>query len=301
MTAISMTANGVYEASPTKHGRATKAEMQARRAALYRITREHRPATVRQVFYLATIEGLIAKTEAGYNKAQRTLADMRRAGELPYGWLADNTRWQRKPRTYDSVADAVEATAAHYRRALWSNADTYTEIWIEKDALAGAVLPVTSSYDVPLMVARGYASLSFLHSAAEHIRGLSVPVHLFHLGDFDPSGQDAAAKIEATLREMAPMADIRFQRLAVTPAQIEEWSLPSRPTKTTDSRAKSWTGGESVELDAIPPGQLRKLVETAIVDLVEPRQLEVLMAAEESERDYLASLAATVRENGVAA
>jgi len=24
---------------------------------------------------------------------------MRRAGKLPYAWLADNTRWQRKPDT----------------------------------------------------------------------------------------------------------------------------------------------------------------------------------------------------------
>jgi hypothetical protein len=35
---------------------------------------------------------------------------MRRAGELPYGWLADNTRWQRKPRTFTSVEQALEDT-----------------------------------------------------------------------------------------------------------------------------------------------------------------------------------------------
>jgi hypothetical protein len=32
-------------------------------------------------------------------------------------------------------------------------------------------------YDVPLMVARGYASLSFLHSAAETIKDLDVPIN----------------------------------------------------------------------------------------------------------------------------
>ena len=53
--------------------------------------------------------------------------------------------------------------------ALWNEADSYVEIWLEKDALAGVVYPVTSMYDVPLMVARGYASLSFLYLSLIHI------------------------------------------------------------------------------------------------------------------------------------
>ena len=129
---------------------------------------------------------------------------MRKAGELPYDWLADNTRSQRKLRTYDGIEDALESTARFYRKDLWSTADRYVEIWLEKDALAGVVLPVTSTYDVPLMVARGYASLSFLHTAAEYIDSLDIPAHIYHLGDFDPSGVNAGEKIEQTLREMAP-------------------------------------------------------------------------------------------------
>src|SRR5262249_53563206 len=116
--------------------------------------------TVRQVFYQATIHGLVEKAESGYGKVQTDLTLMRRAGELPYAYLADNTRWQRKPRSYNSVKDALRETAQFYRKALWTDADSYVEIWLEKDALAGVVLPVTAMYDVPLMVARGYASLS---------------------------------------------------------------------------------------------------------------------------------------------
>ena len=107
-------------------------------------------------------------------------------------------------------------------------------------------------YDVPLMVARGYASLSFLHSAAEYIGDLDVPAYIYHFGDFDPSGVNAGEKIEQTLREMAPDAEIHFERIAVTPDQIAQWDLPTRPTKTTDSRSKGF-GDISVELDAIPP------------------------------------------------
>jgi hypothetical protein len=108
---------------------------------------------------------------------------MRRSGQLPYDWLADNTRWQRRPTTYGSVAQALIETAKFYRKWLWRDAGCYVEVWLEKDALAGVVDPVTDQFDVGLMVARGYASLSFLHTAADYIGKLDVPTYIYHLGD----------------------------------------------------------------------------------------------------------------------
>ena len=209
------------------------------------------PCTVRQVFYQATVRGLVDKTELGYAKVQRALADLRRSGELPWGAIADNTRWMRKPRTWDSLEEAVEHTARTYRRALWANAGAYVEIWLEKDALAGVLYPVTERYDVPLMVSRGYASLTFLYESARYIDGLDVPAHLYHFGDHDPSGHEQRPRSRRRCATMAPGAEIHFERVAVTPDQILAWDLPTRPTKATDSRAKRWTGGDSVELDAI--------------------------------------------------
>jgi hypothetical protein len=217
-----------YGASPIKRSRATKAEVEGRRSALLEIISAGKPMTVRQVFYRATVADLVEKTEAGYTKVQTDLVHMRRAGTLPYSWLADSTRWQRKARAFNNIGEALKDTARLYRKALWADVDAYVEIWLEKDALAGVVWPVVAMYDVPLMVARGYASLSFLHSAAEHINTLKVPTFIYHLGDFDPSGVNAGEKIESTLREMAPDADISFERIAVTPEQITGWSLPSR-------------------------------------------------------------------------
>src|SRR5438045_3159385 len=252
-------------ASPIKRHRATKAEVERRRERLNEIVSAMKPITVRQVFYQATVRGIVEKSEAGYAKVQTDLVLMRRAGEMPFDWLADNTRWQRKPRTFDSIEQALQDTARLYRKALWADVNAYVEVWLEKDALAGVVYPITSMFDVPLMVARGYASLSFLHSAAEYINALQVPVYIYHLGDFDPSGVNAGEKIEETLRELAPDADICFERLAVTQSQIRVWDLPTRPTKTSDSRAKGF-GDVSVELDAIEPAKLRSLVEMVIED-----------------------------------
>jgi hypothetical protein len=204
--------------------------------------------TVRQVFYQATVRGLVEKAESGYTKVQTDLTVMRRAGDLPYDWLADNTRWQRKPRTFDSVEQALRDTARFYRKSLWTDADCYAEIWLEKDALSGVIYPVTSLYDVPLMVARGYASLSFLYDAADAINDLVVPAYIYHCRDYDPSGVNAAEKIEETLRELAPDAEIYFERIAVTEQQIADWDLPTRPTKASDTRAKAFGSALSVEL-----------------------------------------------------
>jgi hypothetical protein len=252
------------------------------------------PMTVRQVFYQATVKGIVEKSEAGYAKVQTALVHMRRRGEMPYGWLADNTRWQRKPRTYSDIQAALDDTARYYRKSLWQSAGSYVEIWLEKDALAGVVGPVTNEYDVPLMVARGYASLSFLHSAAEYINRLIVPTYIYHLGDFDPSGVNAGEKIEQTLRELAPLADIHFQRIGVTPLQIEEWSLPTRPTKASDSRSRGF-GDISVELDAIDPGALRNLVRCFIERHLPQQQMKILKIAEESERALLTSIVDQLR------
>jgi hypothetical protein len=283
----------LYQASHIKRHRSTRAEIEHRREALRAIVSEMRPMTVRQVFYQASVRGIVEKSEAGYNKVQTDLVLMRRAGELPYGWIADNTRWQRRPRTFDSVEQALQETARLYRKALWADADCYVEVWLEKDALAGVVYPVTDSFDVSLMVARGYASLSFLHGAAEYIAELEVPVYIYHLGDFDPSGVNAGEKIEETLRELAPDAEIHFDRLAVTPTQIEAWRLPTRPTKTSDSRSKGF-GEISVELDAIEPGLLRTIVNTAVERHLPADQFKVLKAAEESERALIRQLVAGI-------
>ena len=174
--------------------------------------------TVRQVFYQATVAGIVEKSEAGYNKVQTDLVQMRKAGSLPYSLArrqhplaaqaatpsTASSRPCRTPRGSIASRSGPTPTATSrsgWRRTPWPASST----------------PSPTMYDVPLMVARGYASLSFLHSAAEYISDLDVPTYIYHLGDFDPSGVNAGEKIEQTLRELAPDAEIHFERVAVTP------------------------------------------------------------------------------------
>jgi len=131
--------NAVYQASHIKRSRATRGQVEDRRVALLDIIAAMRPMTVRQVFYQATVKGIVEKSEAGYSKVQTDLVAMRRAGQLPYAWLADNTRWQRKPVTFGSIQEALQDTARFYRKSLWRNAGRYVEVWLEKDALVPTI------------------------------------------------------------------------------------------------------------------------------------------------------------------
>jgi len=246
--------------------------------------------TVRQVFYQLVSRGVIAKTEGEHRQTVvRLLTAMRRAGEMPFGWIGDNTRWMRKPRTYSSMQDMLALTAQTYRRALWDNQNAYVEIWLEKDALAGVVYQETDPWDVPLMVTRGYPSLSYLYEAAEAIGECGKPAYLYYFGDWDPSGVDITRSVERGIREFAPNAQIVFERIAITPQQIGELRLPTRPTKNTDSRSKNFSG-ESVEVDAIPPAVLRGLVKECIEKHIDRRALARTRKIEAAERETLATI-----------
>lgn len=272
----------------TARRRRTKAAMADLRTALIDIVLEGAPMTVRQVYYQAVTRGLIEKTEQQYKAICRLLVQLRRDGRIAYDDIADNTRWMRKPRTYGSVEDALAETARLYRRQVWADLDWRVEVWLEKEALAGVLVDVTAQWDVPLMVTRGYPSLSFLHGAGEGIQASGFDTYIYYFGDHDPSGVDIARHVEEELSEFAGNVPVIFERVAVTRAQIEELDLPTRPTKKSDSRAKGWDGG-SVEVDAIHPSQLRALAATCIEQHIPEGHMDVLLAAEASEREALKS------------
>jgi hypothetical protein len=163
----------------------------------------------------------------------------------------------------------------------------------EKDAISGVVYPVTAEFDVELCITRGYSSETFTHSIAETVRrndSNAKTTFVYQLGDHDPSGVDAWRSFEQRVREFAPLADVRFERLAVTPQQIDLLQLPTRPTKGSDSRTAGFIG-ESVEVDAIPASTLRGIVRVAIEQHINIEDLRLHRVAEASEKAGLRALA----------
>nr|WP_292426284.1 hypothetical protein [Methanoregula sp.] len=172
------------------------------------------PMTVRQVFYQLETRGFVPKTENGYRQTAKHLLKMRKIEVIPYHFITDNTRWIRRPRTYQDLDDFLAISKETYRRSVWVMQPVYVEIWIEKEALIGVIIDTTSSYDVPLVPCKGYPSETLLYEAAEEIQQQHKPAFIYYFGDYDPTGQDIPRHIEKTLRSFG--ADFTFKVVAVT-------------------------------------------------------------------------------------
>lgn len=249
----------------------------------------HRPMTVRQMFYRIASFGRVPKTEAGYRKVQRILLKMRRDGIIPYEDIIDHGRTVRRPPTWESLGEVLRAVGRDFRRDLWANQLQYVLVWIEKNALAGVIEPVTSTYDVPLYVGVGYASESYVWQAAQTLKAIEKPITLYYFGDYDASGKDAARDVREKLEGFG--VELDFVEAAVTKEQIEKYDLPTRPAKKTDARAKGW-GDVAVELDAIEPNDLRALVEKCIQRHMNTWVLEEDLKAQDADRAKARELAA---------
>lgn len=223
--------------------------------------------TVRQIFYAATVAGLVPKDEGGYSAVQEQLVSLRREGLIDYDRIVDNTRRVIQREGYESPSQYLAAVSGGYRADYWLMQPQMVSVFLEKDALSELVSEVTLRYQVPLYVARGYTSVTFIRDAAEALPR-DKPSTVLLLGDCDPSGKDAQRDVVEKYRHHRPDADVKFVHVALTQTQMARWGVPTRPTKQSDTRAGKWTG-ESAELDAVDPDFLQARLEDAIVKRID--------------------------------
>ena len=282
-----------YETSPIKRNRRSAEQIAVMlRAVQTIIDGEEDKITIRHLYYRLVGLGVIPKTEAAYKGLCSHLSKWRRSGEIEFSAFIDSTRWHIKSRTFDSIDDALEETVSSYRRNLWATQPFYLETWVEKDAIASIVSDVADEFGVPTFVARGFASLSSLYDAADTFREANQAGKqciIYQFGDHDPSGVAAAQSIQSAFRDDFGV-DVELIRSAVTPEQIESFRLPTRPTKSSDSRSRNWTGGDSVEIDTMPTAEIKRLVEASIVQNIDVREWQAIKRTEAMERETLAQM-----------
>jgi|SRR5262245_15997289 len=275
-----------YRTSPIRRSPEQMAELLA--AILGVIDEEEGAMTIRHLFYRLVGLGVIEKTERAYKTLCGHLAKWRRDGEVAWDSFTDSTRWHIAPPMFDNPEDAWKRTCRSYRRDLWATQYWYIEVWVEKDAIAGLIEPVTREFGVPLFVCRGFASLSSMYSAAltfKEVQEQAKEVCIYHLADYDPSGHAAADAIERTFENDFD-CPINFERIAILPEHIEQFDLATRPVKES-THTRSWTGAECVELDSMRPADLRGLIEAAITSRIEARAWNALRRTEKIEREAM--------------
>ncbi len=166
--------------------------------------------------------------------------------------------------------------------------------------MAGKLSPVVvEECGLNLYVSRGFASETYLQQAAATMRRDGRPTTVYLLTDFDASGIEIADKVGDRLVEMASGVDVNIRRIAATREQIDQFSLITQPVSSRDTRSRRFIeryGTSTVELDAIPASEIRRLVREAIESHMDPRRLRDLKEQEERERDGLARLEVLIGE-----
>ena len=175
------------------------------------------------------------------------------------------------------------------------------EIWCEKEALLGVIAPVCDEYGVTFVAAKGFDSESLAYESAQELRELGKPTHVYYFGDHDPSGWWIANKLEQRIRDFG--ADVRVRHMAVHPFQVEDWGLPTRQAKKSDSRLRGFLqrfGSDScTELDAVPPNVLQGYVRHCIEAEIDQEAWARVRMGEEAERITLESMAVLNLQPGI--
>ena len=264
------------------------------------------PQSVRHCFYRLTDPRLpesVEKSEAGYRQVQQRLVEMRRAGRLPYGWITDATRRGFHVRTFANGGQLIAEFASLYRADLWRFAATYVECWCESRSIAGVIEDNCRELAVSLYPCGGFASLSLCFEAASEInRSLAdAPIRrvvVLYVGDFDPAGVTIDQAAERELRaHLSDSLSLEFRRIAINSDQIAAFDLPTKPRKATDQRRPDIR--ETVEAEAMPAGELRRILREEIERFLPAGALAATKAAEESEREGLRTLGAWTGVYGI--
>jgi hypothetical protein len=254
--------------------------------------------SVRQLYYQLVARDVIPNTEASYKRIAGLINDGRLAGLIDWDIIEDRNRDIEMRTRWKSGAQIVRAAADSFHMDMWQNQYHRAFVIVEKAALAGVLETVCQQYDVPMLAARGYPSVSIVrelalgHFKPALLKGQEITV--LHLGDHDPSGLDMTRDLTDRLGLFLPGLEVQIKRIALNMPQIELYRPPPNPAKVTDSRFASYTkeyGPESWELDALRPDYLRKLLEGEIKGIVDAGSWRVREAEVESIRAALTETA----------
>lgn len=258
--------------------------------------------SVRQLYYQLVARDQIPNTEQSYKRIAGIINDGRLAGLIDWDAIEDRNRDIEKRSAWESGSSILRACAQSFHMDMWDNQPVRTFVIVEKAALAGVLSQVCKRYDVPLLAARGYPSVSIVREMALDYLLPAIEngqqVQILHLGDHDPSGIDMTRDLEERFELFLgdDAGSLTIHRMALNMNQIQELKPPPNPAKVTDSRFSEYAkihGTKSWELDALEPRHLVQLVETEVQAVMDDQRWEERSA---EIRVVKAELEATARE-----
>src|SRR5262249_41927173 len=220
--------------------RRTKARVEQLEKQVVELLEEDHPQSIRHIFYRMTDPRLpepVEKSERGYRHVWERVTALRRNGTVPYSWISDSTRAGYHTQTYRSAADFLKRVKGLYRAPLWKDSFYHVEVWAESRSIAGVLIDLCEELAVSLYPCGGFASITLAYEAAEQINDDYDECNcvVLYIGDYDPAGVLIDKSLEAELRRhLNPGINLNFIRVGITPDQIAEYDLPTKPRKDKD-------------------------------------------------------------------
>ena len=261
--------------------------------------------TLRQLYYQLVSRDIIPNKQAEYAKLSILLKEGRMGGIVDWTAIEDRLRKPSKPSSWKTPQALLRAAIDQYEKPRMAGQPNYIEVWVEKDALSGVLKRVTEKYHIPIMVNRGYSSVSAMFDSHKRFVANTIeeerPVVILYLGDFDPSGLDMIRDITDRIQEFKDGADglwaqeydFTVRHIALTESQIRMFNPPPNPAKVTDPRAKDYIaryGRTSWEVDALKPEVLHQLLESYIDEYINIELYDEVVDSEDEDKDKLRSL-----------
>lgn len=292
-----------------KRKRRTKQELLQLEDQIIQVLNDDHPQSVRHMFYRMTDPTLpeyVPKTDKGTNNGyavvQRLLSNMRRSGKLDFGWITDSTRRGYHVNTFKDSAEYLKHMASGYRGDMWCNAESYVEVWCESRSIAGVIQDLCKEYAVSLYPSGGFSSLTLTYESACGIYSATnqgeKDANIIYIGDYDPAGVLIDQSIGKEIRNhLDGLVNVHFHRIAITDEQIEKYNLPTKPRKAGDKRARHIK--KTVEAEAMPANIMKQLLKEKIEEYLPKHLLDITKVAEESEQQYLQSMALALKNGNL--
>lgn len=229
--------------------------------------------TLRQLYYQLVARGFIENSIRSYKRIGDVMSNARLAGLLDWAMIEDRGRETVGPSHWDNPQQIIRSAASQFKIDKWIDQPCYCEVMVEKDALSGILIPVCMELDIKFNANKGYSSSSAMFETGTRFRNAQADgkkLHLFYLGDHDPSGIDMTRDITDRVELFSWAASVEVHRLALNMDQVEMWSPPKNPAKETDARYAGYVhkfGHSSWELDAVKPEDLVDLLRSAVLAL----------------------------------
>jgi hypothetical protein len=240
------------------------------------------PTSGRFLFYELVQAGVIGKAATGKRRADQDMTDalaaLREAVVIPWDWITDETRKLTLWETAKSVADYVLAQVKYASLDPWASGDEPAPLILcESRSLSGALRDTAALYCCPIGSTNGQTRGFLVTKVA---RTLREGQRVLYLGDWDWCGRQIEQHSYRTLAAHNPVS-VTWERLALTPEQIETYDLPV--IQKPDRRYRPPRSFDAVETEAL--GQARIVAAlTARLDELLPEPLADVHERERAQR-----------------